>query len=244
VADPTGVMAYLLDTPVVLGVVLCALMYGDYALTIVGARLYQQRMRQFTEVPSYELNPFWWGAVARGRLWHPRLLYAFALCAVFAVLPQCPKWIWGAMVGPSDPFLDALFRFFAGYCTVFAVAFLSRSALLNVAHLQAIVTAQRLLSPELLSGRTSLSWKFVYGRARIAYWGQALILGVVALLAPSLTTLGLALGPVLLVLNIRQMEIRAARLTAASAGGEPPSPEQAREPETDPALPAEPVDPS
>jgi hypothetical protein len=196
---------------VLLVAVFCTLVYADYALTLAGARLYESRSKQFVEVPSYELNPYWRDVVERGRYWHPRLIRAFAVYALIVVLLCVPRWM--AVAGHVPSTLD----WFGVYACVTVAALLSRHVSVIASHLQNIAVARGLMRPELLTGHLVQSAQFTYGRTRIMYWYQALVLAVLAALEPSPVTVGFVLGPLLLVLNLRQMEQRSAKAAAAAS---------------------------
>ena len=68
----------LADSFFATAILLCALMYLDYALRVYGQKLYVARGRQFVEMESYELNPMWREIVEKQLYWHPRALYLFA----------------------------------------------------------------------------------------------------------------------------------------------------------------------
>ncbi len=89
----------LADSFFATAILLCALMYLDYALTVYGQKLYVARGRQFVEMESYELNPMWRDIVEKQLYWHPRVLYLFVRMVALAALLWLLK---AASSGPGD----------------------------------------------------------------------------------------------------------------------------------------------
>jgi hypothetical protein len=205
-----------------LALLFCALFYADYALTILGQRLYLAKAREVQEFEAYELNPLWRETVEKSRYWSWRLWRGFLPMVLMAGCLWCLGWLAGLMVGQGErPGRDWFAVGALWYRDAFCAAVISRSLVVIGMHLRNIALFARYLAPEYVSGKLTLTSRYSYAVSRIHALTLAVPLAALAILEPTPVTVGFALGPLVLAANLRRMEARNARQAAAGAAPVP-----------------------
>jgi hypothetical protein len=180
------------DNAWLMAAVLSALWLLDYALTHVGYAVYCRHARSVVQVEAYELNSFWRDLVEQQRFFHPRMLVVLPLFALLGwLLAYVPR-----------PFAQA------GFAAVIAV-----NLYITACHIANIASFRFLYGTE-LQGRLRTTVCASAWRHVLQLLGAILLVGFVAISAPSPAAIGAVCGLLLLMVRFIVLALRSRRASS------------------------------
>ncbi len=174
-------------------VVLCAMAYANYALSVAWSRIYVARGRQFLVVEVFEDAPRWQTALQERPFWTWRLLVLFVVLAVVAGLFALFGIVAARLPSAGEEMALAVRD---GALALWLGAYLAMIA----GHVRN-VAAHSLLREGLVTGNLRYSAEYTYGLSVWQYVMLAVPMIGLALVDPGPATIGFACGPLFVAMR-------------------------------------------